>query len=176
MRLSVNKKIIIGVLVCILLVGFLGWLTSGFTDFTAESMGDKFEGKTNEDNLYTAEACELESQNDGSGIIINVDDNGAISVKGTNNALTDATYTIGKVSLKAGTYTLTAVKGGSLSTYYVEGIAGDEIVKADFSGNTFTLEEDSIITLRLIVKSKAEINAKVLPVIVLGTESGEFYA
>lgn len=169
-------KITLFALVIILCCGFLGWLTTGFTDFTGEGMGSKFDGKINEDNLYSSESCTLKDSNDGSGVIISVNDDGVITAKGKNNGATDLIYTIGNVSLEAGTYTFTAVNGGSLSTYYVEGIAGDDVVKADFTGNTFIVEENTIVTLRLVIKPGAEINRNVLPVIVSGAEAADFYA
>ena len=176
-RISVNSKIIIALLCGVLLCGFLGWMTTGFTDFSKDGVSDRFSPSVNEKNLYSSESCTLKSGNSGDGIVITVNDDGSIKVKGKNESKTDSLeYTIGSVELKAGTYTFTALEGASKNSALVVAIGGDTELYADFGDNTFTLEADTTLTIKLVIKPEIEINATVLPVIVAGKEAADFYA
>lgn len=165
------------IIICLLMglaLGAVGWLTTGFSDFSKEAISDKFDKPVNEDNLYTAECMTLKDTNDGSGIIIKTNEDGSFKVEGI--ASSAATYEIGTVILNKGTYTLTAVSGGSKNTVYVSAEIGSITVNADFTGNTFEIAADNTeVTLVLNVAADTEVNKTVYPVIVPGTESGKFY-
>ena len=182
MKLSVNGKIIIAVLCCVLLVGVIGWMTTGFTDFTKESVADKFASEVNEKNFHQPENCSLKSSNDGDGIVVTVNKDGSVELDGQNTSkTTDKTYTIGTVTLDKGTYTFTALKGASKAKAYVtlEYAKGSEvtIINADFTGNTFEIPSDATVcTLKVTIRPEVEINATVLPVIIPGEEAGAYYA
>ena len=174
-RLSVNSKIIIGVLAACLLMGAVGWLSSGFTDFTKDGISSKFEPTLNADNLYSAECVVLESGNSGDGVSITVNDNGSIKVKGKNESETEVLeYTIGTITLDAGTYTFTALEGASKNTALVVAVNGENEYCADFGANTFTLESVTELVIKLVIKPETEINATVYPVIVPVEEAADF--
>ena len=175
-RLSVNSKIIIGVLCCVLLCGFIGWMTSGFTAFDKDSMADRFSPSVNESNFYNAECVTLKSGNSGDGVTVTVNDDGSVKVKGKNENKTDSLeYTIGTVTLEAGTYTFTALDGASKNGSLVVAIDGETEYCADFGENTFTLDSETELVIKLVIKPDVEINSTVYPVIVEGDEPGDFY-
>lgn len=129
----------------------------------------------NDDNFYTASCMTLEDTNDGSGIIVDVKDNGSIKLKGT--ASDDVDYTIGSVTLNKGTYTFTAVSGAALNSVYVTATVGSTVHNADFTGNTFEITSDNtVVTLEVHIAADTEINKTVYPVIVSGDEAGDFFA
>ena len=180
-RISVNSKIIIGMLCCVLLVGFFGWMTTGFTDFTKDSVVDKFSAEVNPKNIYHPEDCILKSQNLGDGLAVTVDKDGSISIKGQNESKTDdVVYTVGTVTLDKGIYTFTALDGGSKSKAYVtlSRTVGSEttVINADFTGNTFEVTSDGTTwTIQIVIRPECSINATVYPVIVAGEEAGNYY-
>ena len=47
---------------------------------------------------------------------------------------------------------------------------------ADFTGNTFTVVEDTEVVITLHIAEGTEINATVYPVIVKGDEAGTYFA
>ena len=141
-----------------------------------DKVEETFARKVNENNLYTVDCCELEDTNDGSGIVIDVDERtGAITVSGTADE--SAEYVVGTVVLDKGTYTFTAVKGGTISTIYMTATNGSEVIKADFTGNQIVIETDGTeVVLTLHIAGEKEFNNKdVLPVIVPGEKSGDFW-
>lgn len=163
--------VVVLILAALTVFGVLMTLTDNFT--TAE-----ISRPLNEDNYYTASCMTLEDTNDGSGIIIDVKDNGSIKVKGKTSE--DVDYTIGTVVLNKGTYTLNAVSGAALNSVYVTASYGSgtvSVVNADFTGNTFTIGQDNTtVTLKLHVAADTEVNKTVYPVIVSGEESGDYFA
>ena len=172
---------IVLVLVSTLVIGIIGNVTNGFQDFDKETIEENMSPKVNEDNLYTAANCSLVDTNDGNGVVISVDEKtGALSLDGKNTSTDILTYEIGKVTLNRGTYTMTAISGASRQGAYVTAsVAGDSTAKYfDFTpGNTIEITSDSVeVTLTLhIAFGAAFANKAVLPVIVPGEESGQFY-
>ena len=176
MRLSVNTKIIIGVLVACLLMGAIGWISTGFTDFTKDGISGKFEPTVNEDNFFNVECVTLKSGNSGDGVTVTVNDDGSVKVKGKNENKTDSLeYTIGTVTLEPGTYTFTALDGASKNGSLVVAVDGETEYCADFGENTFTLDSETELVIKLVIKPDVEINSTVYPVIVEGDEPGDFY-
>ena len=165
-------------LVTILLVGFLGNVTNGFQDFDKDTIIENTSKKVNPDNLYTVECVELVDKNDGSGIVVDVNEkNGAIVLNGT--ASEDTTYVVGNITLDKGTYTLSAIKGASRSTVYMTATVGaNSPYYFDFTpGNTIEIsEDDTSVELKIVIAKDCELdNVQVLPVIVSGDEIGDFY-
>jgi len=173
MTKSQTKTIIVCVgIMLVLLVGFgvLSSMTAGFTDFEPK------EPTLNSDNLYTADGVTLVSTNDGNGVAITVDDNGAIELDGT--ADTTLKYTVGTVTLDAGTYTLSAYNKASRAGVYLTATDGENTYDFDFTpANTIEIEEDGTeLTIELIIAKGTSLNrVDILPVIMPGEETGDFY-
>ena len=172
-RMTLGKTLIV-VLVCILSCGFIMWAFGGLNDMSVENAKDVFERKLNEDNLYTSECVTITDRNDGNGIKVTVNENGSITVKGEADSVVN--YPIATVSLKAGEYTFTALEGASLKGAYVSLSLEGVDISADFTGNTFTVVEDTEVALTLHIAEGTEINATVYPVIVEGDEAGAYFA
>ena len=172
MKMTLGKTIAV-VLVMLLSFGCVMWIFGGLNNLSLDTAKDRFDKEINADNLYTAECMTLTDRNDGNGLIVTVNDNGSIHIKGTADE--DTTYAIGTVSLEAGEYTFTALDGASLKSAYVYLDLNGTPIKADFTGNTFTVVEDSTVQLSITVKKGTEINATVYPVIVSGTEAASFF-
>ena len=173
-----TKRTMNTILICLvfaLAVGFIGWMTNGFQDWTKDNAKDHFTRKVNPDNLYTADVVTLESSNDGHGVAITVNDDGSIRIKGT--ASQQYVKVIGKVTLDKGEYTFTALENASLNTVYVTAVGGSVMTSADFTpNNTFTVSaDDTEVTLTLYIEKGAVVDTIVYPVIVSGNESGDFY-
>ena len=163
------KAFWIGVVAVVLILVTTGSMTAVITN-----LGLK---KVNEDNLYTADCVTLKDKTDGD-LKINVKRNGSIVLNGESGD-EDETYKIGTIDLKAGTYTLTANKDCSTTTCYVTITANQTEYKFDLAGvNTITLEADAVdCAINLHVKADVEFdNFELLPVIVEGDKSGDFYA
>lgn len=171
------------VVVAMFAVGFIGNITSGFQNFGADEIADKLH-PINEDNLYTAECLQLTDQNDGTGLVIDVDETkGIVKVSGTPSVT--SSKLIGTITLDPGTYTFTAIGADAAknSANVTLDVTGGMKVYADFtsasSGNTyystFTIEEETTFTINFNYTADAVIDCTVLPVIVKGTEAGNFY-
>lgn len=173
-------------LVMCLALGFVGWMTSGFTDFERDSISDKFAPKMNEDNLIYKEflakdAYTNKSGNDGNGLTWTVNDDGSITVNGKADA--DSTFVLCDITLKTGEYTFTAVDGGSKNSYFVQGKVNDSVVwysdweNAEVTSANKTFTEGTKVTISIVVKSGTEMkNVTFYPVIVEGGEAGNYYA
>lgn len=171
--MTLGKTILI-VLVSLLCFGVVMWLFGGIGDMSLDSAKDKFTKEVNADNLYTVECVTIEDRNDGNGVTLDVNDNGSIKIKGT--AHEDITYTIATVALEAGEYTFTALEGASRNSAYVQLDLEGTTVTADFTGNTFTVVEDTEVQISVVIKKGTEINATVYPVIVAGDEPADYFA
>ncbi len=173
MRMTLGKTIAV-VLVCILCCGFVMWMFGGFNEMSIDNAKDVFERELNENNLYTSECITITDRNDGNGIKLTVNENGSISIKGKADSAIE--YDIAEVTLKAGKYTFTALDDASLKTAYVSLDLEGVDFNADFTGNTFTVVEDTTVTLTIHIAEGTEINATVYPVIVEGDEAGSYFA
>ena len=185
MKKSTIKIIAISLVMCLAL-GFVGWMTSGFTAFDKDSISEKFERKMNEDNLIYKEFLSAESYNSvdgdhGNGLVWTVNDDGSVTVDGTAEA--DDTFTLCTVTLTAGEYTFTSVKGGTKGTYFVQGqVDGVTVWYSDWQNTseqsaTKSFEATQTVTISIVVKEGTEMkNVTFYPVIVEGDEVGNYYA
>ena len=179
-------KIIAICLAMSLALGFVGWMTNGFTAFDKDSISDKFERKLNEDNLvykaFLASGYTSKSGNDGNGLTWTINDDGSVTVNGTASA--DAYFNLCTVTIAdKGDQTFTAVDGGSLTTYYVEGKAnGVTVWYSDWqniqdTSATKTFSTSTTISLDIVIKAGTEMkNVTFYPVIVEGETAGNYFA
>ena len=167
---------ICAVLVAVLALGAISFGT-GLIKIDEDKAYETFGQKPNEANVYTVECMTLKNSNDGRGITVDVDDRtGAIKLNG--KATEDIAYTVGKVNLKEGTYTLTAIDGAAKNSVYVTVDINGTAYSFDFTpGNTITVNGDfTDCTITLHIVEGAELrNVSVLPTIVEGDEAQNFY-
>lgn len=105
------------------------------------------------------------------GITYTKNEDGTITVKGT---ATDNSFYRQEVSLKAGDYILTGSPSGAEDNKYC--IQATEYGLGDFGeGQSFKLEQDTIVPIRLMVWSGITVNNLVFkPMIVKGTEKKDY--
>ena len=105
------------------------------------------------------------------GITYTKNENGTITVKGT---ATDNSFYKQEVSLKAGDYILTGSPSGAEDNKYCIQATGYGL--GDFGeGQSFKLEQDTIVPIRLMVWSGITVNNLVFkPMIVKGTEKKDY--
>lgn len=167
---------IIAIILGVVLLGGVIAFSTGLFAVDEDKQDEYFGRKVNEDNLYTVECLELYDTNDGDGISVDVDEKkGGIKLNGTANV--DKTYTVGTVTVPAGTYTLTACDGASRAGVYVTASAGSTTYNFDFTpDNTVQISEEVTLTITIHVAEDAELNnVWILPVIVEGDEAADFY-
>ena len=171
-----NKGLIIALIITLAVVAVGGFVTAGFTIFRPDEIKDHFTPGLNEANLYTAEHLTIEDTNTGYGVKIDVQDNGSIKLNGKASAEISKTFAM--LSLNKGTYTLTAVDGSNIASYYVTADVGGEEFKADFTpDNTFeVIADNTTVALTLHIAKDADVSGVVVyPVIVSGEEAGSFF-
>ena len=171
-----TMRILLAIFSIVIIVGTISFV-AGLVTFDNDKVDEVFGSKVNPDNLYTVDALTLYDQNQGKGIIVDVDEKtGAISLSGT--ATEDIELEVGTVTLKAGKYTLTAYDRASYAHCYVTASTDTTVYNFDFTpGNVIEVpDEDITITIKIHIVSGAEFdNTQILPVIVSGSESGSFY-
>ena len=113
--------------------------------------------------------------NTGYGVTIDVNDLGAIKVKGTATGA-DLVWDVCTVKLAAGTYTLTAgVDDVSKFGYAVRLDDGKNgYIYADID-DTFTVSAETTYTLQVYVAEDTKVNTTFYPVLVEGASEGDFY-
>ena len=170
-RLTWGKLLLIA-LAIVLLVSFIGSITGGWTK--------KWEDVTilqrNEDNLLSGD---FEDYNAGDGITVTARKDGTLYLNGEyKGSQQSITIPIEEVSLSAGTYTISGAPNGGNYTYHLKVTYDSTSVIADFgsSKGTFTLTKDTAVTVQLVVFGDCEFNnVKIQPVLVDGSEAGDFY-
>ena len=177
-------RIVAAILGFVLVVGavsFIGKKTNGFADdITLESL---LQRDLNPDNLYTYDSVldmVKETSNTGLGFTVEVKKDGSIVANGKYRGEETALLPIAKVHLEAGVYTMTTGANTNQFEYFLalssshqeSGVVG----YFDFE-NTVTIETEGDYYILCGVAPETEFNNNVLrPVIVKGTEAGEFYA
>lgn len=173
-----KSGLITALIVFAVVIAAAGFITAGFTLWSPDDVADHLSPNPNPDNLYTADACVLRSGQLDNDVKLEVNDNGSFKLDGTASA--SKILNVGTVILNAGTYTLTAFEDASLSSVYMTATVGEDTYNFDFienDGNVITISSDNTsVTLELHIIEDAELdNVKVYPVIVAGTEAGEFF-
>ena len=174
-RLTWWKILLIG-LAIVLVVSFIGKITGGWTkdwkDVTILERNPENEltGRYGwKDDVYNVgDGYKLTAKKDGTVVI-----NGEYT--GTNG---NAEIVLEKVTLAAGTYTISGAPNGGNATYYLKATAGSTDYIADFGaeGGTFTLSASTEVTVTLVLFGEYEFNnVRIQPVIVEGSEPGDFY-
>ena len=156
-------------------VGAVGF-ASGLLVVDEDKSDEYFARKVNEDNLYSVSIIDLVDSNDGKGVAVDVNEkNGVIILDGT--ASQDLTFTVGEITLEAGTYTLTAIKGAGLNSVYMVADTATVDYNFDFTpANTITLTESTTFSLKINVAEGTELNnLQVMPVIVEGDEAADYF-
>lgn len=175
-------KVVAIVLVCVIACGVTSRLTNGFTEFGKQ---------INEENLLYDKYSNMKTTTDSNGMTVS-QDKGVISIKGKTAADTGTRIKIATLELEPGTYTYTCFDKPTTDTYfsYIEYTDADSVVNhvfADFDSiettasgvtqhaKTFTLAEKTTVTVYIGIAQNYECDAKAYPVLVSGTEAGEFY-
>lgn len=164
--------IVLIVVLCTGILGVIGSITNGFTDFELRV--------ANEDNLIQVDNYKstLEDKRED-GLSIEVNDDGVIAITGENKTEADVEITICDVVLKADEYTLSAnAKGVDDKTYYIKAVdtENDITVTVDSADSeTFDVETDGTYSIIIVVCAGEEINTTFKPVLNEGDEAVSFY-
>lgn len=178
MKLKTNTKIVImGVVVLLVAIAacsFLGSISDGFTNWEDATLVER-----NSSNLLTGKFTDF---NDGNGVKATARKDGSIILDGKNLTENDLVIPVETVSLTAGTYTLSGAPKGSNVTYhmvakYTDGNGAVQTAISDFSNKTFTIVGQQNVEISIVVTAETSVNNVLLrPVLVSGSEIGDFYA
>lgn len=175
MKKSTIKMIAIVAVAC-LAMAFIGHITDGFqTNLKDASIRGR-----NPDNLLSGDyGWKDDVYNVGDGYKLTAKNDGSIVITGEYTG-TDGSAVIDleEVTLSAGTYTLSGAPNGGNATYLLRVSYGSTNVIGDFGaeGGTFTLSSSTEVTVQLLLYPEHEfLRTTVRPVIVEGSEAGEFY-
>ena len=177
MRISKStiKMIAIAAVACIVL-SFVGHITGGFqTSLKDASLRDR-----NPDNLLTGKYGWTDDvYNVGDGYKLTAANDGTVTINGKyTGADGSAVVVLEKVTLAAGTYTLSGATNGGNQTYHLRASYGSNTVIGDFgaSNGTFTLTASTEVTIELVLYDDFDFNyVKVRPVLVDGSTAGDFF-
>ena len=178
-RLNTNGKIIVACaitcLIALLGAAFLGNITDGFQ----KDLDDVSLRERNELNLLTGAFTDF---NDGNGVSAKGRNDGSIVLGGENLSESDIVIPVEKVTLAAGTYTVSGAKSGGNTTYhiavkYVDGSGSTQTAIGDFTSKTFTITSQQEVEVTIVVKPDANVKGVLVkPVLVQGEDVGDFYA
>ena len=164
--------IVLVVLLCTCILGVIGKVTKGFTDFELRVPNEK--NLIQVDNYSTT----LEDKRED-GLSIEVNDDGVIAITGENETESDIEITICDLTLKADEYTLSAnAKGVDDKTYYLKAVdtTNDVTVIVDSDDSeTFKVEAEGTYSIIIVVCAGEEINTTFKPVLNEGDEPVDFY-
>ena len=175
-RLPQWAIVVLSVLVSCLVLTTVGALSTGFTDW---KVTEWFEKEVNPDNLLKAENYVLKTSKVNEGLEFTVDDYGVIKVDG--KASKDYEAVIATITLEPGTYTIGGYDSDAnkMSLAIVVNAevhyAGNE---GELSGATFTVEETTAATVKLVIAEDANfiLAATVRPTLAVGLEEIDFFA
>ena len=144
----------------------------------AVGMGSMIE--RNPDNLIEFDENYLRDTKTNYGLEVKVDDNGVIKLKGETTR--NEELIVQTVTLPAGTYTISGIAKPNLAKMVLRATWGaGEQALAGLDSATFTLEEDTVVTVSIVIEgSDGEntidwANRTIKPVIVEGNVAGDFY-
>ena len=168
MFVTIISAALIAVLAC---VG-IGAMTSGFTNFSVI--------ERNTDNLIAADTFGEDLIKDDSGVNVKANEDGVLSLTGSNKGASLAVIELGTIKLEAGEYTFTTGKNGmnddtNGSTYYMGLHDGSTTVRAD-TKNTITVDAESEYRIVLCVNADENVDGvKLYPMILEGKDEATFY-
>jgi hypothetical protein len=171
--------IVICIALIIPLVGLVSVRTNSFNnpeDLFTRDLNEKNLLKPGEDGNYVASESFVTDE----GLEFKTKANGAITVKGDSSYAKETdTFAVAKLTLKAGTYTLSSgLKNSNANSIYLTATYNGQTVNS-YSGSTpgtFTLDVETEVTINLHVYPKAGWNTTVYPVLVPGDAAGSFWA
>ena len=172
---STIKMIAIAAVACLVL-SFIGHITGGFqTPLKDATLRDR-----NPDNLLTGKYGWTDDvYNVGDGYKLTASNDGTVTINGKyTGADGSVVVVLEKVTLAAGTYTLSGTPNGGNQTYHLRASYGSTTVTGDFGGakGTFTLTSSTEVTISLVIYDDFDFNyVKVRPVLVEGSTAGDFY-
>lgn len=174
-RMTWWKILLIG-LAIVLAVSFIGKITGGFT----KDWEDVTILERNPDNELTGKyGWKDDVYNNGDGYKLTAKKDGSVVINGEYTGSSGkAEIPLEKVTLAAGTYTISGAPNGGNATYYLKATVDSTDYIADFGseGGTFTLTTSTEVTVSLVLFGEHEFNyVKIQPVLVEGDEAGDFY-
>ena len=165
-------RLILIALGIVLAVSFIGRATDGFS----KDIKDMSIRTRNPDNLLSGE---FEDYNAGDGITVTAKKDGTLILNGEyKGSESSVVIPVETVTLSAGTYTISGAPNGGNYTYHLRVKYGETTVISDYgaSGGEFTLTASTSVAVELVVFGDNEFkNVKIQPVLVVGTEAGDFY-
>ena len=176
-NLKITGIIVAAILATVMLVSWIGNLSSGFENMNP---GDWQLRDRNENNLIAADAL-LEEFDNGNGFTVKRNDDGTLTINGKNESTDEQTIELGTIELEPGTYTFTTGKDGKnkdASNFYfhmslVAG-SGSPII-ADY-GDTITVSTKTPYTIKLTLGAEKSFTYRTLyPTLVAGNEAESFY-
>ena len=134
----------------------------------------------NPDNLIKFDENYIRDTKTNYGLEVKVDDNGVIKLKGETTS--NEELIIQTVTLPAGQYTISGIAKPNLAKMVLRATwgAGEEAF-ADLGSATFTLEEETDVTVSIVIHGSEDentiewANRTIKPVIVKGDTAGDFY-
>ena len=163
-------------MIIILAVTFIGRITGGFTkDWEDVTLRER-----NPSNLLSGTyGWTNDKYNVGDGITITASKDGTLVLDGEYKGASEKVIIpLETVSLSAGTYTISGAPDGGNYSYYLCATYNESTVIADFGAEngTFTLTQPSTVTINLVCFGDSKFDdIKIRPVLVDGTEAGEFF-
>ena len=164
------------ILVVVLAVSFIGKITGGFTkDLDDVTLRDR-----NPENLLSGDYGWTDNKrNMGDGIVLTSKKDGTIILDGEyKGSEQSVTIDLETVSLSAGTYTVSGAPKGGSYTYHLLISYSSGTCTADFgdANGTFTLTSPESVELKLVCFAENSFDSiKIQPVLVEGSEAGDFY-
>lgn len=136
--------------------------------------------KVNPDNLYQSLVLDSNVKNgivaDGArGIMIEIDDDNVIKIDGTADEGEAQTYTVGTVTLPAGTYVFDSdINNGSKGSVYMSLMNGETAVAECYRDEViFTLATECTVTVTITVTAETDVNKTLKPVICTGADADD---
>lgn len=158
-------------------LSFIGNLSNGFENWDVAEWTVR---ERNADNLLSGNFTDY---NKGNGITATADNNGVITLKGEYVGDEEKiVIPVQNVVLNPGTYTISGAPNGSVKTYHIQvkyvNQSGAELYAvSDFDDSTFILDTNQAVEVSIVVYPNCEIKrGTIKPVLVEGTEIGEFFA
>ena len=156
--------------------------TDGSYDIVSQIRGER-----NADNLLTVENYTIEKNKNGDmegatkyGVTYKVKDDGRIALSGKNNYNAEKDVEVqyvpfASVTLKAGTYTISGYEKAQANTLGIYAMVGSTEY-SEAGETTFTITQETTVTVGFYIYNGVSTYGKVLyPVLVSGSEAGEFY-